>query len=1114
MTGRCADQTAGGTILQESRTVWVESSTEARLRAARAWLAALPRDGEVLVLAPHPLAADELVHAVTLAQGARFGIQRFTLNRLAAHLAAPELARRGVLPCTSLSLTAVVARAIHRVVQEGRAGRWAAVADRPGFPQALARSFEDLRAAGVKSEALAACPASPHLAPFVAAVEQELAATASAGRAEVFGLAAEVLRERCAPITGWPVLLLDLSLESGIEQRLTAALVAAAPRTFATAAAGDDAAIEALGRLLGVRATSRPVASRRVTSPGSGSPGEPAESSLGHLQNHLFEETAPEPGSLDASVSLASWPGEARECVEIARRMQVEAARGIPFDRMAVLLRAPALYRSHLEEALRRASIPAWFARGTTRPDPAGRALLALLGCRAEGLSARRFAEYLSLAQVPRPGETHDDAWTAPESDLLPLARPERDGAPGALDPGAPDDETDPEAPVVAGSLRAPWRWERLLVDAAVIGGAARWHRRLGGLAQEVEMQRAAVADDGPRADALERTARDLGHLRAFALPVIERLDALPREAPWGEWLAGLRELAVLALREPSGVLRTLAELDPLAPVGPVDLATVEHVLAPRLRELQVPPEGRPQGAVFVAPVEMARGLSFEVVFVPGLAEKLFPQRILQDPLLPDDARTALGSGLVTRDAQVARERLALRLAAGCACRHLSLSWPRLEIENARARVPSFYVLETLRAAEGRLPGLDELTQRAEAVSGAHLGWPAPERPEDAVDDTEYDLAVLGRLRETEPSESVGAAAYLLSANAHLARALRARGRRWLRAWTSADGLVKPDAEALAALARHRLQARPYSATALESFAACPYRFLLQAIHQLRPRESIEALEVLDPLTRGALIHEAQFRVLSRLRAAGQLPLSREGRERALAQLDEAVSEVAAEYAERLAPAIPRVWQDAIEALRLDLREWLRRSIAEGEEWMPLHFELAFGLPSHRRPSADPASTPQPVQLLERLTLRGAIDLVERRSDGVLRVTDYKTGKVRVAEHALVAGGRALQPALYALASEALLQSPVACGRLYYCTADGEYCERTVPLDEATRGHVRSALDVIARAIEQGFLPAAPAAEACRTCDYRPVCGPLEAVRTARKPRDALADLKALRDLP
>ena len=72
-----------------------------------------------------------------------------------------------------------------------------------------------------------------------------------------------------------------------------------------------------------------------------------------------------------------------------------------PFDRMAVLLRAPTPYRPLLEEALRRAGVPAWFARGALQPDPAGRAFLSLLACAAEGFSARRFAEYLSLGEVP-----------------------------------------------------------------------------------------------------------------------------------------------------------------------------------------------------------------------------------------------------------------------------------------------------------------------------------------------------------------------------------------------------------------------------------------------------------------------------------------------------------------------------------------------------------------------------------------------------------------------------------------------------------------------------------------------------------------------------------------
>src|SRR6185436_11823571 len=210
-----------------------------------------------------------------------------------------------------------------------------------------------------------------------------------------------------------------------------------------------------------------------------------------------------------------------------------------------------------------------------------------------------------------------------------------------------------------------------------------------------------------------------------------------------------------------------------------------------------------PEGAVFVAPVDAARGLAFDVVFVPGLAEKVFPPRIIEDPLLPDEDRKRLSDALATQESRVAAERLGLRLAVGAARRHVALSWPRIDLEQARPRVPSFYALEAMRAAEGRLPGFDELRRRAETHGKARLGWPAPEHPEDAIDDAEYDLAVLARVRDADPDTSAGAAHYLLGANAHLARALRARGRRWLKRWTPADGLVEPDDDARAAIARH-----------------------------------------------------------------------------------------------------------------------------------------------------------------------------------------------------------------------------------------------------------------------------------------------------------------------
>ncbi|PYR70092.1 MAG: hypothetical protein DMF88_03855, partial [Acidobacteria bacterium] len=147
---------------------------------------------------------------------------------------------------------------------------------------------------------------------------------------------------------------------------------------------------------------------------------EKAAGDLASLRRFLFEtDLEPPVRQPDGSLELFSAPGEGRECVEIARRILKEARRGVRFDEMAVFVRSPQSYFGLLEHALRRAGIRAWFDRGTRRPHPAGRAFLALLACGAEHLSAARFAEYLSLGQVPQINDDTNEVWAASNDEAL-----------------------------------------------------------------------------------------------------------------------------------------------------------------------------------------------------------------------------------------------------------------------------------------------------------------------------------------------------------------------------------------------------------------------------------------------------------------------------------------------------------------------------------------------------------------------------------------------------------------------------------------------------------------------------------------------------------------------
>lgn len=1091
----------------------IAPSVRDRIAAACAWLDALAPGTEALVITQVQEAADDLVRAFAARRGALFGIHRLTFNRLIGLVAADMMAARGLVPADGLAVEAVAARTIYRLAQAGELSYFEPVATRPGFPGALVAALAELRLNGIDPAALQTGEArEATIARLLATYAAELDAARLADRSAIIESAIAAAAATPPPrFIGLPILLFDIAIRTSAELKFVRALAARTPRILATVPEGDRRTLTLFEEGFAMAAEAAACADTTA-----------AHSSLERLQNHLFAETSPAESELDESVVVRSAAGEMQECVEIARLIQAEAHRGLALDRIAVLLHAPGRYSPYLKEALDRAGLTAYFARGTSMPEPGGRALLALLACAAEGLSARRFAEYLSLAQVPyrnprssAADDVGDAAFVTPMSELAAAAL----ASDLELEPAQPDAEPierDP-VPIVEGSLVAPWRWEQLLVEAAVVGGRDRWLRRLEGLAAELALRRRELADEDARAAALDRQILDLSHLREYALPIVEALGALPIEATWSGWLADLRALVAIAIRDATPVLIALAELEPMEPIGPIGLDEVRLVLADRIGKLERPPSRRRYGAVFVAPTSQARGLEFEVVIVPGLTERVFPKKLTEDPILPDAVRGRLQAPgphahpeyLLKQAERAAEERLALRLAAGAATRRAIFTFPRFDLAQGRPRVPSFYALEIMRAAEGRLPGFDELSRRATADRSPRLGWPAPADPADAIDDAEFDLATLEGVLDKETGQ--GAAHYLLNANPHLARALRSRARRWLRRWTSADGLVDPSASARAAMQRHLFSARSYSPTALQNFAACPYRFFLQAIHRLQPREEADSIEIIDPLTRGALFHEIQFAFLTELRDAALIPVTAGNHAAAEAILELTIKRVAEDYRDRLAPAIDRVWRDGIDSIGADLREWLRRMVESREAWLPDRFELAFGLVD--RAQADPASRGEPVEIAGGLKLRGSIDLVERRTAGGLRVTDHKTGRVRAERGLIVGGGKVLQPILYALAAEQLLGSPVEAGRLYYCTAAGGYEERVVALDAAARGAIGSVIATVGRALEEGFIPAMPDADECRFCDYRPVCGPYEEQRAARKPAARIADLRRMREM-
>jgi PD-(D/E)XK nuclease superfamily len=186
-----------------------------------------------------------------------------------------------------------------------------------------------------------------------------------------------------------------------------------------------------------------------------------------------------------------------------------------------------------------------------------------------------------------------------------------------------------------------------------------------------------------------------------------------------------------------------------------------------------------------------------------------------------------------------------------------------------------------------------------------------------------------------------------------------------------------------------------------------------------------------------------------------------------------------------------RVWDDGIDLIRVDLREWLRRASEDRSGYVPWRFELSFGLadsPAQRR-QADAHSTPNPIGLDSGIQLRGSIDLVERHANGHIRITDHKTGKADGEDGQIIAGGQSLQPALYSLVAEKLFRGElsVPCRRRRATGARRDGRESQYHQTQS-RGSSSTPLNNIA-ALRHSFpiIPLAPSLRIVRT-----VCGNAE----------------------
>lgn len=611
-------------------------------------------------------------------------------------------------------------------------------------------------------------------------------------------------------------------------------------------------------------------------------------------------------------------------------------------------------------------------------------------------------------------------------------------------------------------------RWERVSREAGVVAGSD-WDVRLAAYMEHQEEEAKKAEYESTREHAIRN--RDTAEaLRDFTAELQSRFSDAGTLATWqelGAWTLMLFHDLVppdrhhrfpLEEQYAAGVIeRTLRGLTALDASGPPPaLDTLEEALGVEL-ESALPRVGRFSEGVLVAPITHSIGLDLDVVFLVGLSEDLFPGRLHDDSLLPERARAHTLGQLPSTRASMDREHRSL-LAAFASAAHVTASFPRGDLRRHTHRLPSRWLLPTLRRLSGNpdLPATEweKGTERAgdwlhssPSYAGGLLTTNAPSCEQE------------WRVRATSAGKD------LHDTTVDAAREMR-RARESAE-FTRFDGNLAGQE----GLPDFSTGERFVSTTALEHYAICPHQYFVERLLGVAPVEAPEETIEISPMDVGNLVHES-FDALVR-EAASRRELPDYGQPWTDAQrqrLLELANAKADEYEAQGRTGHPLLWQRH-RAQILGVLEWM---LDEDNRWRAeqdakvVASELPFGLKGE-----DPVELPFGEGRAVRF--RGAADKVDQRRDGTLLVTDIKTGSQRkfrgLSEDDPVGGGEKLQLPVYAMAARAAhgeVDSPVEAMYWFVRRDRGRI---QLPLTDAVHSTYAATVRLLVESMARGAFP-------------------------------------------
>ena len=728
---------------------------------------------------------------------------------------------------------------------------------------------------------------------------------------------------------------------------------------------------------------------------------------MAHLERHVFADPRQQRGAAETNgleiLAAAREHGEAELIGARIKRMLTQRdpdrdGQAVPPSEIAVVFRSAQDADSPIAEVLTELGVPFALETGQTLDrSPALAALVTLLRLDTEDWAPGDLLAVLR-SNYFRPDwpEWHHGETAAPAERIIRRLRIAR-GRKHLFD-----------SLEAAGSTGQP----KGLSDTTVV------LQRLAAALDELPQK----ASSGQWAKAWQRLARETGLLAVAEEELPERLQVgLSDRQAWARLIDAMDSGDTLAdwLESQPPMLDRREALSALQ-----DVLTAERVGF----------GGDESGRVRVLSAASVRALRVPYLFLAGLSERVFPPPERQDPLYSEAESQQLieqGLPLVARTERNRAEMLLFYEAITRATRRLWLSYPALD-ESAQPLLPS--------------PFLEEVEQAFGAEATARIEWtdlsPVP-AGDDPLSETEFrviatstamagNVALLAglighdRQRVVADGDSAPCPADNLLAGLQLTHLRRDREH-----FSPAEGILPGKDVQRDLIARFSAE-RTYSATELEQYAACPYRFYLDRVLKLKQVEEL-TLSV-DHAERGRLAHNVLAALHRRInRSLGRAASPAEADADDYARLlDEAIEEV----------LVPPGAAGFRAALREIDRRWTLQWIGDyldqhrryDKLWQqcdapltPEFFEVSFGREGEEGDPLDPPSTGRPLELLtpgQPIRLAGRIDRIDTGSMAgrtVFNVIDYKTGNPKTFKLESVVHGTMLQLPVYALAVARLL---------------------------------------------------------------------------------------------